>query len=103
MTIQDAFRRFRKEFKLTQTELAETLGINPTSYNYEKSDREANPTAKTLLKLVNAYGVSVDYLLGLSDDPRPSSSKIDTKDVENLTLEDRLSRLEQQVAKLSTQ
>ena len=71
MTTAESFKRFRKAFKLTRAEVAETLGIKTISYDYENGDKKTNPTAKTLLKLANKYNVSVDYLLGLTDNPRP--------------------------------
>ena len=69
MTVAESFRRFRKEFNLSQKQVAETLGIKqPSYYVYESG---TIPSATVVLKLANAYDVTTDYLLGRSDEPRP--------------------------------
>ena len=81
MTVTESFKRFRKDFNLTKTAVASTLGIRPTSYELERTDKDANPTAKTLIKLAKAYNISTDYLLGLSDEPRPLNKKVEMQEV----------------------
>ena len=75
MTIAESFKRFRKEFKLTQKQVADALGIKQPSYQIYES--KTIPSATVIIKLAKAYDVSADYLLGLSDDPRPQ--KFDEK------------------------
>lgn len=56
----------REELGLTQRELAERLGINPVTYlHYEKGQRE--PPLALLADMACFFGVTVDYLLGLTD------------------------------------
>lgn len=51
----------RKQNKLTQQEIANKLNINNvTYYGYEKGKYE--PDIKTLCKIADYYGVSLDYL-----------------------------------------
>lgn len=70
MTIGESLKRFRKEFSLTQTNVANALGIlQQTYYKYETD--KVKPSAEVVLDLANAYDVSADYLLGRSDEPRP--------------------------------
>ena len=69
MTINEALQRFRQEQRLTRKAVADTLGIKAQSYIYEK--KEVTPSAELILKLAKAFNVSADYLLGLTDDPRP--------------------------------
>ena len=70
MAIGKSLKRFRKELKLTQTSVAEKLGIlQQTYYKYEND--KATPSADFVIKLADAYNVSADYLLGRSDEPRP--------------------------------
>lgn len=71
LNIPATFGRFRKDFKLTKTAVAAALEIKPPSYGYETEGKNNNPNAKTLFKLAKTFHVSVDYLLGLTDDPRP--------------------------------
>lgn len=70
MTIGESLRRFRQEFHLTRKAVADTLGIKPQSYIYEKAG--VIPSSQVIVKLAKAYGVSADYLLGLSDIPTPA-------------------------------
>lgn len=54
----------------TQAEIAELLSCKREVYRrYEKGIREIPVWA--LIKLAQYYGVSTDYILGLSDKPSP--------------------------------
>jgi HTH-type transcriptional regulator, competence development regulator len=68
MILGQRLKACRKAKKLTQQELSVTLGINRSTYaKYETGDNE--PDNETLQKLADFFGVSVDYLLGRTDDP----------------------------------
>ncbi len=69
MTIAESLKRFRKEFRLSQKDVADTLGIKQPSYHVYES--KTVPSATVVLKLADAYDVTTDYLLGRSDEPRP--------------------------------
>ena len=50
-------------------QVARDLTIPYTTYvGYEKGERE--PNSETLIALANYYNVSVDYLLGRTDNPK---------------------------------
>lgn len=56
----------RKQYKYTQRQMADILGISQPSYiRYENDTSE--PTQENLVRLADAFDVSVDYLLGRSD------------------------------------
>lgn len=58
----------RQSSKLTQKNIAEYLQISERAYqNYEYGNRE--PNFETAIKLADYFNVSLDYLLGRSDDP----------------------------------
>ena len=60
----------RKDAGLTQDQLANALKINKhsiSSYEREKSE----PPDALKIEMARFFSVSVDYLLGLTDDPRP--------------------------------
>lgn len=62
------FKELREKHGYTHEELAELLGIGTTQiwrYENEKTD----PSTKILGRIAKVFGVSTDYLLGLSDDP----------------------------------
>ena len=62
-------RDLREDRDLTQKEMAKVLNCSQQAYsNYELGQRDI-PT-DILIKLSNFYKVSVDYLLGLTDDPK---------------------------------
>ena len=59
-------KELREANGLTQKQLAEKLNIHSVSYlHYEKDQRE--PPLSLLADIAKFYGVSVDYLLGLTD------------------------------------
>lgn len=59
-------KELREERGLTQRECSEKLGLNSVTYlHYEKSQRE--PPLQFLADAAEFYGVSVDFLLGLTD------------------------------------
>ena len=60
-------KELRTERGLTQKEVAAALNINAVTYlHYEKSQRE--PPLSLLIDMAVFFDVSVDYILGLSDD-----------------------------------
>lgn len=68
---KDRLKRCREEKKLSQTQVAEMLNITRQAYNhYETGNRM--PTQETLVSLADLFNVSVDYLLGRTDDPNPA-------------------------------
>ena len=61
----------RKQKGYTQKYLAELLEISPTRLNYwEKGKRE--PDMLKVLKIAKTLEVSIDYLIGNSDNPQQS-------------------------------
>lgn len=69
----------RKSKNLTQSDMANMLGITRQGYGkYESSDSQ--PDLDTLEKLASYFDVSTDYLLGRTDSP--TSSHIDKDEEE---------------------
>ncbi len=68
----DRVRALRAEAGLTLLALSEKTGIHDrTISRYEAGPVDAESSA--LVALANSFGVSVDYLLGLSDMPHPEN------------------------------
>ena len=66
----DNLKRARENTGLTQSQVADMLGISDGTYkNYEQGKREPNNTL--LLKIADLYGVTTDYLLGREPAPAP--------------------------------
>ena len=60
-------KELRKERKMRQEDIAVELDIAlMTYYRYEQGKRE--PTASVLIRMADYYDVSLDYLVGRSDD-----------------------------------
>ncbi|MGR9527654.1 helix-turn-helix domain-containing protein (plasmid) [Priestia megaterium] len=73
--------RIKNNFK--QEDIGVKVGMsNTTIANYELGLR--NPRKDTLYKLADLYNTSVDYLLGLTDNPHKSSNE--PKDLKNIML-----------------
>jgi len=67
-------RKLREAKGLTQEELAKVINVsNKTISVYEKGG--ADPSTETLLKLAQYFNVSVDYLLGHTDNPTPDHAR----------------------------
>lgn len=62
MSIGENVKAIRKEKKLTQSELAEEMGIS-RSYLSDIENNRKNPSIKTLTSLANKLDVSVVYLM----------------------------------------
>ena len=61
-------KELRSKRKISQLKLALDLNMNQNSVSrYETGEREAD--YKTLLKLADYFGVSLDYLFGRTDNP----------------------------------
>ena len=74
--IGNRIKRCRLALGMSKAKLASKAGLSrPTITYYE--NRNVNPTLQSLRKLADALGVSVDYLVGLENDPkRPGDFKI---------------------------
>lgn len=66
MEFKDRLKKLRKEKNLTQIELASILHYGYTAIaNYENGRNQ--PRINDLIRLANIFGVSLDYLVGISD------------------------------------
>ena len=73
-------KQLRQRHKLTQSELADILGLKPTAIsNYESKRNE--PSFDKLIALSKYFDVSCDYLLGISDAYLPVGGEVLDKDI----------------------
>ena len=68
MLLKDALKRCRKAKGATQVQAAQAAGVTPSMYQFYEYGRN-EPTASTLIALADYFDVSLDYLVGRSDDP----------------------------------
>ena len=67
MEFSERLKELRKQAHLTQVELASKLGIVQSSYaDWERGKKK--PTQDNLVKIAQILNVSVDYLLGNSEE-----------------------------------
>lgn len=66
MSFSGKLKNLRIEHGDTQSSLAAKLNVSQNAvYNWENGKRE--PNLETIIKIADIYGVSTDYLMGLSD------------------------------------
>ncbi len=63
-------RDLREDRDLTQKKVAAMLGMSQTGYSKYETGENDIPTA-ILIKLAHFYKTSTDYLLGITDNPKP--------------------------------
>lgn len=67
MTISERLRALREERGLTQKDVYSAINVAPIVYQRYEYGRI--PSGDKLIDLANYFNVSLDYLVGLSDDP----------------------------------
>lgn len=68
MLLNDALKRCRKLRKVTQKQAAIAANVSESMYQFYEYGRN-EPTASVLVALADYFDVSLDYLVGRSDDP----------------------------------
>lgn len=63
-------RALREDHDLTQAQVGEKINLPQRTYAYYESGQRMIPPP-VLVALADLYGVSVDYILERSDDPKP--------------------------------
>jgi len=71
MEICEALARFRTSQGLRKSQVAALVGITPQAYQYYEAGTSI-PSAAVIKKIATTFNVSTDYLLGLTDSPRPA-------------------------------
>ncbi|MBQ4062285.1 MAG: helix-turn-helix transcriptional regulator [Christensenellaceae bacterium] len=59
----------REDRDITQKEIAEYLNVRQNTYSQYENEKRQIPL-QMLIKLAKFYNTSVDYLLGLTSDPK---------------------------------
>ena len=66
---RNRLKDLREDHDYTQQQIAEAIGITQRKYSYIETGVQ-QLTAEVLVPLARFYGVSVDYLLGETDEPK---------------------------------
>lgn len=76
MEFSERLKTLRKEAGLTQVDVAEKLGISQPAYaSWERGVKK--PTQDNLVKIAQVLNVSVDYLVGNSDNTEDELDNIE--------------------------
>ncbi len=67
MTFGNKIKRLREEMNYTQTQIAELIPMNQSNYSKIERDQQ-EPDMRQLKRIAEIFGVSADYLLGISTD-----------------------------------
>lgn len=69
MNFSERIVQLKKERHLMQKDIASVIHVTTRQYQrYEKN--ETQPTLRVLIALADYFDVSLDYLVGRSDDPK---------------------------------
>lgn len=86
----ERLKQLRSKKELTQAEMAKEIGISQSTYALYETDKR-QPDYDKLFSIAQYFAVTTDYLLGVSDDPRPvnpstnkSASARETRQLEKL-------------------
>ena len=73
---QNRLKDLREDHDYIQQQVADAIGITQRKYSYIETGVQ-QLTAEVLVPLARFYGVSVDYLMGETDEPRryPESTR----------------------------
>ena len=70
----ERIRNLREDSDLTQAEIGKLINVPQRTYAYYESGERMIPP-QVLVALAKHYDVSVDYLLGLTDEKKPKPNK----------------------------
>ena len=62
--LAENLRLLRKNFKLTQQEVADILGIDRSTYTFYEAGK-STPSKENIVKICDIFNVTVGYLLGV--------------------------------------
>ncbi len=60
----------REDADLTQTQMGKVLGLSQRTYAYYESGQRTLPP-EIIIAIAKFHNVSTDYLLGITDNPKP--------------------------------
>ena len=70
----ERLKEIRKQNKIKQKELAEIIGVQKTAISLYESNKN-NPSDKVKVRIARYFNVSLDYLMGIIDEPMPPYNK----------------------------
>ena len=85
LTIQERIKDLRLDRDLTLKELEEQTGLSSSALGSYETDEDKDISHYALIKLAKFYGVTIDYLLGLSEmKSHPNADLVDLRLSDNM-------------------
>lgn len=78
MTVAEGLKRFRKERGLTQEAVSSAIGIHRQAYTRYESGKVL-PIITVLIKMADVYNVTIDYLVGRTEETNHDNDLQDNK------------------------
>ena len=97
MEICEILKRLRLDAGITQKQLAKEIGIAQATISQWESGT-SKPTADALIALCNYYGVSADFILGISKD-KEGEGQLDKSVEECIAMIDNLTNDQRNIVK----
>ena len=66
MTLTESLKKIRKQYKMTQEDVAKFLGISRSGYTYYETGKTV-PSVEMLKKLAVMYDTTIDNVVGMPD------------------------------------
>lgn len=79
MTLAESLKRIRKQYKITQEDIAKLLGISRSGYTYYETGKTV-PSIETLQRLSAIYNTSIDVIVA-----NPAKENADSRYYSNIT------------------
>ena len=79
----ERLKELRKEKRITQEQLAAIIGVERSSIGKYEGKSHIIPSDDVKYRIAEYFGVTVDYLMGYSDNPHPHSGNISLTDEES--------------------
>lgn len=93
MSFAKTLKKLREERHMLQKELSELIGVAPnTVSNYEQGSRL--PKYKTIEKIADVFGVTTDYLIGITPKKENSLDDIEKEFPEGIRMLRRAAKLD---------
>lgn len=83
--INEMIRKLRKDFNISQVELASKLGVTKQCVSNWENDNIL-PSIEMLIKIAKYFNVSTDYLLGISSDKTIDVSGLTDTEITHIKL-----------------
>ncbi|CAG7632755.1 helix-turn-helix domain-containing protein [Paenibacillus allorhizosphaerae] len=87
MNYGERIASLREKLSMTQEDLSNKLGISRASLSHYENNRRA-PDYETIVKIANLFHVSIDYIIGRTEDPQMVLDEEVREFVDSLELSD---------------